>query len=181
MITMPAFTWKLFWKVIPYVIAVALVFYLGSKLHDHVFAKGANSVQVEWDKEKAAYDLEMARLKQDYNDREEDHREENRRITNALSEAKLNHTIALADARRIYDQRLRDSEARSALYQRQAQGGTTERGSLADHAGRLDATLEEGRHLVRELRETLGLRDQQLRTLSDQIKNDRALIEGDTQ
>lgn len=181
MISMPTLSWKLFWKVLPYILAAALVLYLGSKLYGYVFERGAQSVQVEWDKVENARKEEIEKIREVYTAREETHRTNNRNLSNALSQARLEHEVALANALRTYDERLRNSEARAVVYQRQSEGGTVERGDLASHAGRLDATLEEGRHLVRELRETLGLRDRQVQALSGQIKNDRALIQGDTQ
>lgn len=172
---------KLLLKYLPYALGVALLIFLGSQVYSWVHDRGADSIQVQWDAEKKERDLEIARLKQDFADREEDHRFENRRISSELSQANLDHAAALADARRDYDQRLLHAERRAAIYQRQAQGGATERGDLANHASRLDSALEEGRALEREYRATLGLRDRQIRSLSDQIRNDRALIEGASQ
>lgn len=169
---------KLLLKYLPYALGMALIVFLGSQLCSFMYDRGANSIQVQWDKEKQEHADEITALKVEYERKEEEHRTENRRISNELFQANLNHAAALAAAVREHDQRLRLAEQRAAIYQRQAQGGAVERGDLADHASRLDSTLEEGRSLVRELRETLGLRDQQIKSLSDQIRNDRALFEG---
>lgn len=169
-------TLKVFLKYLPYVIGLTLLVLLGSKLHSHIYESGASSVQEEWDKDKMEYAKAIALLEHEYAQKEEAHREENRRISSELSQANLDHANALGAARLEYAQRLRVAEQRLVIYQRQAQGGASERGDLADHAGRLDAALEEGRSLVRELRETLGLRDRQVQSLSQQILNDRALF-----
>lgn len=170
-------TWKLALKALPYVLGAALLIFLGSQVYGYIYDRGANSVQVQWDAAKAEHAQAIADLKEEYRQKEETHRTENRRISSELSKANLDHANAIAAVHLDYAQRLRNVEQRAAIYQRQAQGGTTERGDLADHASRLDATLEEGRSLVRELRETLGLRDRQVRALSNQIYNDRALFE----
>ena len=172
---------KLLLKYLPHILGIALLLFLGSKLHDFVYDRGAASIQVQWDAEKQEHAEAIASLKLEYEEKEEAHRSENRRISSELSQANLDHVTALAAVERDYTQRLRNVEQRAAIYQRQAQGGTVERGDLASHASRLDASLEEGRSLVRELRETLGLRDRQLQSLSSQIRNDRVLIEGASQ
>ena len=169
---------KLLLKYLPHALGVALIVFLGSQLYLWIYDRGADSIQVQWDAEKQEHAEAIASLKLEYEAKEETHRSENRRISSELSQANLDHAAALAAAVREHDQRLRLAEQRAAIYQRQAQGGTIERGDLADHASRLDSTLEEGRSLVRELRETLGLRDRQIKSLSDQIRNDRALFEG---
>lgn len=170
-------TLKLALKALPYALGLALLIFLGSQVYSYIFDRGANSVQVQWDKEKAEHTQAIEDLKQEYADKEEGHRAENRRISSELSQANLDHANAVAALCLDYAQRLRNVEQRAAIYQRQAQGGAAERGDLADHASRLDAALEEGRSLVRELRETLGLRDRQVQSLSNQIRNDRALFE----
>lgn len=169
---------KIALKILPYVLGALLLYFVGSMVYDFIYDRGANSVQVKWDEDTEKRNLEIARLKQDFADREEDHRSENRRISSDLSKANLAHANAVAAVEREYDQRLRNAEQRASIYQRQAQGGAVERGDLASHASRLDAALEEGRALEQEYRATLGLRDQQLRAVSDQLLNDRALIEG---
>ena len=169
---------KLLLKYLPHALGVALIVFLGSQLYSWIYDRGADSIQVQWDAEKQEHAEAIASLKLEYEAKEETHRSENRRISSELSQANLDHAAALAAAVREHDQRLRFAEQRAAIYQRQAQGGTIERGDLADHASRLDSTLEEGRSLVRELRETLGLRDRQIKSLSDQIRNDRVLFEG---
>ena len=49
--------------------------------------------------------------------------------------------------------------------------------SLAEHAGRLDRSLEEGRAVVQELRAALGQCAKHAGTLSTQITTDRNLYE----
>lgn len=159
------------------VLILVLVIWTLASIHGAIKDSGRAEIQALWDADKAQHALAIAALKDEYASKEETHRTENRRISSELSQANLDHAKALAAAQLDYTQRLRNVEQRAAIYQRQAQGGAAERGDLADHASRLDASLEEGRSLVRELRETLGLRDRQIHSLSDQIRNDRALFE----
>lgn len=137
--------------------------------------EGAASVQVKWDEQVKEHNEAMDVLKKHYATAEEAHRTENRRISYELSEARRTHEVDLANARVDYERRLQSSSARSVVYQRQAEAGALECRDLASHASRLDSSLEEGRSLVRELRTTLGLRDRQVKALSDQINNDREL------
>lgn len=158
-------------------ILLVLLSWFGVHVYTSIKDSGRAEVQKLWDQDKQAQAAAIQKLKDGYAKREEAHRTENRRISSELSQANLDHANAIAAMHLDYAQRLRNVEQRAAIYQRQAQGGAAERGNLADHAGRLDASLEEGRSLVRELRETLGLRDRQVRALSNQIRNDRALFE----
>lgn len=168
---------KEFLRILPYLLGTMLLFFIGSKLYQHIYNKGAESVQVQWDVAKRQYESDIQDLKDEYLLRERKHHTENQRISSELARANLNHAMVVADIRREYDHRMQQSEQRASTYQRLAEGGAIERGDLANHASRLDTALEEGRSLVRELRETLGFREQQIRTLSAQIYNDRALFE----
>lgn len=159
------------------VLILVLVIWAMASIHGAIKDSGRAEIQALWDADKAQHALAIAALKDEYAVKEEAHRTENRRISSELSQANLDHANAIAAVHLDYAQRLRNVEQRAAIYQRQAQGGAIERGDLADHASRLDAALEEGRSLVRELRETLRLRDQQVQSLSNQIRNDRALFE----
>lgn len=163
-------------RVLPYVGALLLILFLGSSLHSCGVEKGANSIQKEWDKEKREIDQEIKRLENKYVSLQETHREETQRITHELSEERKRHEVELVRADAEYRDRVQFAEARASLYQRQAQNGSIECRNLADHASRLDSSLEEGRSLVRELRTTLGLRESQIRALSRQIHNDRLLF-----
>ena len=163
-------------RVLPYVGVFLLILFLGSSLHSCGVEKGANSTQKKWDKEKRETDQEIRRLEKSYASLQKTHREETQRITHELSEERRRHEVELVRTNTDYDHRLRLSESRAEVYQRQARNGSIECRNLADHASRLDSSLEEGRSLVRELRSTLGLRESQIRALSQQIHTDRLLF-----
>lgn len=163
-------------RVLPYVGLFLLVLFIGSSLHSCGVKKGSSEIQEQWDKEKIETQKEITKLKEDYAELEKTHRDESQRISHELSEERKRFEMHLVRADAEYSSRLQRAEARAALYQRQAQSGSFECRNLADHASRLDASLEEGRSLVRELRATLGLRESQIRALSRQIHNDRLLF-----
>lgn len=167
-------------KYLPHLLTLILLIgagvYTYRKIKQDGFREGAVSVQAEWDRETKDYEEHIRSLEKEYAAREAIHRSKNDEITHALAEANRKHDVEVATLRSDYTRRLQLSSQRSAVYQRQAEAGTIECRSLAGHASQLDASLEEGRSLVRELRTTLGLRDQQVRALSEQIKNDRNLM-----
>lgn len=171
--------WKLLSKGWPYLLLGVVLFLLGSWLYHSGSVNGANAVQVKWDAEKKAYAAEIEKLKTGYAALESEHRAETTRITHELAEADKKYEVAIANAKSDYANRLRNSEDRAAVYKRQAQSGAAESQRLASHAAELDRSLEEGRSLVRELRTTLGLRDEQLKALGEQILNDRKLLNSD--
>lgn len=171
--TISPFTWL---KIGLSVVVLAAALWAVGTYHEHVQQTGRDEIQALWDADKKTHQEAIAKLTAEYAIKEDAHRTENRRISYELSQANIDHANALAAVERDFAQRLRSSENRAAIYKRQAQGGTSERGDLADHASRLDASLEEGRSLVRELRETLGLRDRQISSLGEQILNDRKLF-----
>lgn len=141
------------------------------------FREGAASVQAKWDADTKDYDAEINRLKGEAAVLEANHRTENTRITHELAEANRKHAVEVATLQFDFDRRLQLSSKRSVVYQRQSEGGAAECRDLASHASRLDTALEEGRALEQEYRSTLGLRDRQIEALSNQIRNDRTLME----
>lgn len=141
---------------------------------------GATTVQADWDKENkrrddayAALEKEKAAMMAAHQKRESELGEELRATTEQAESA---IAIALND----FAGRLLLSESRAGIYQRQANGSAIEQQRLARHAAELDRSLEEGRGLVRELRETLGQRDRTILVLGQVILNERNLRSGET-
>ena len=168
---------KLFIKALPYAIAVAVVFFIGSMIYSAIYSAGQKDIQAKWDQAKIEYQVVIDNKKTEYDTLEENARRKTDALTLELSNAKTKHAVAIVDIRAEHDKRLRQSEIRAGVYQRQAEGGAAECTRLAGHAARLDSTIEDGRRVVRELRETLGLRDSQLIELGNQIKADRILLD----
>ena len=172
--------WKLFLKALPYILGALLLWFISAKVYHHIYNKGAASIQMKWDQDKAEKAQAIAKLQTAYDDLSYTSRLEQSRISNELSKAQNDYAIALGNLRLDYANRVRSSEERAKLYQRQAESGPDQCRSLASYAGRLDSSLEEGRSLVRELRETLGLRDKQLTAVGNQLLTDRKLFTDDT-
>lgn len=101
------------------------------------------------------------------------HAKEMQEIRDEWSKSELDHLSNVAGIHAEYAGRLQLSEKRADVYQRQARGSTIEQDRLAKHAAELDRTLEEGRSLVRELREAIGQRDSAIRALGSMILTDR--------
>lgn len=138
--------------------------------------RGTDHIQTKWDAEKIATRLKITRLEQEYSAYEETHKETVRGIAQVLQNYKRKYQDELALIESEYADRVLSSEERANVYKRQSEAGAIERRNLADHAARLDRSLEEGRRLVRELRSALRQREQELGILGSQIKADRQLL-----
>ena len=141
---------------------------------------GAERVQNQWDAAKEKQKIEMGKLQAKYAELSKTHSELSGSYSQALQEQKNVYETQLADSQRFAAERLRLSNTRAGVYQRQAEGGEVERRNLASHAARLDQSLEEGIQVVGELQSLVGLRDRQLIILGQQIRTDRTLLEETT-
>lgn len=161
------------------IMLAGLIIGIGYKLYRFGYDQGSANIRSQWSQEKEATRQEIERLKDYYSKIEAKHREENMRLTHELSEAQKSFEVTVINQQRDYEQRLLLSQNRAAFYQRQAEAGASECRDLASHTARLDRSIEEGRRLVRELRETLRLRESQLIILGQQLLNDRKLLGAD--
>lgn len=143
------------------------------KLGSH---SGADFVQSQWDADKAKQLAAVAKLEEEYAALEAVHSKKVKELSSELETSAKEYQDALAQFERDYSARLQQSQTRAAIYQRQAQGSSAERDHLAEHAAKLDSSLEEGRHLVRELRETVEQRDRTIRSLGIMLQTDRQLF-----
>ncbi|AHC94031.1 Rz-like spanin [Achromobacter phage JWAlpha] len=139
-------------------------------------SSGEAHVQQQWDAQKNKDLLAIQKVRDEYSDLETRHRAEMSAVQKELANAETRHRSELDSLAGQYAERVRLSEGRADVYQRQAQGGAAERNRLARHAAELDRSLEAGRRLVAELRATVGLRDEQVKSLAAQIRADRELI-----
>lgn len=155
------------------VLLIGGVFYI-------TYAKGVRSgketVQTAWDQDVKQHEKQVQLLKEQVARNEGKHRTASQQIADSLAASTLNHTRALAALQSGFSERLRQSDSRSAVYERMSEAGAVERANLASHAAQLDRSLEEGRLLVGELRSTVEQRDEQIRALGSQIAADRQLI-----
>lgn len=139
--------------------------------------EGAKEVQQDWDKQEAARLAEINKTRGELDVLTKQHAKAQKEYEDELAASALAHEDELSRYRREYDDRLQLANSRARVYQRQANGSAAERDTLARHAAELDRSLEEGRSLVRELRQTLGQREVTIRALGGIILNDRTLLE----
>ena len=167
-----------YWKELLF---LALVGVLIWRIDHNGFERGKNYIQTAWDSEKKEAAEELTKLKEEKAKHEAEHRDADKEIADALANAEKDHAVAIAEQQREHDRRMRASEGRAAYYRNMSQAGSAQCSDLAGHATELDRALEGGRDLVERLRTTLGLREQQIQSLSDQINNDRKLFNGPEQ
>ena len=169
-------TWEIVKKLAPWILATLVIGSLIWWVSHTSYVAGQRDIQEQWDAEKATYKKAMDTLRDQYATLEAKARIDNQRNSDELAEKEKSHAVALVELRREYDGRLLQSDKRASYYQRLAKGGAVEQATLASHAARLDRSLEEGRRMVAELSATLRQRDEQLRAVSTQLKNDRSLF-----
>lgn len=138
---------------------------------------GSAEVTKEWNQEKKQTEEYIHTLALQYVELKRVHAVESQNLRNEIVQSRNKYEADLIDIRNQYSDRLLSSEQRANLYKRQAESGTIEHRGLADYAAELDRSLEEGRHLVRELRTALGQREREIGILSTQIHTDRNLLE----
>lgn len=137
---------------------------------------GVNKTYSKWLEYERAYQQQVQELETALAKAEQQFNEKEVALNERIKQDQVAHGAAIAAATRDFTERLRKSEGRAKTYAAMSQAGTLERAALADHTAKLDQSLEEGRHLVRELRETLGQRDREIMMLGEHIQNVYQLI-----
>ncbi len=163
-------------KILVASVVAALVlgtYYLTYKLGSH---SGADSVQERWDQQTKERNDKITQLEKEYAGLQALHAQRVQELTDELETSSANYAATLAQYQYDFAVRLQQSQTRAGIYQRQAQGSSAERDRLAEHAARLDESLEEGRQLVREFGETVRQRDRTIRSLGIMIQTDRQLF-----
>lgn len=153
---------------------LALILLLGSLFLSYTYGK--SNVQKKWDAATAVQKSEYDSLQGRYDQAAKQHRLEITELKIELTNKKAEYEKSINSNRVVYDKRLLDSKKREAIYKSQSQGGAIECGDLANHAARLDSSLEEGRYLVRDLGATLRQREIEIKALAGQITSDRKLF-----
>ena len=125
------------------------------------YHQGAKHIQTLWDQDKLEQAQYINRLQQNYLNKESVYITELNNIKDTYAKAKDEYTKKLNAIKSSYSMQLQQSEQRASVYKREALS-TDGCANLAEYAGRLDRSLTEGRNLVRELREFIKLRDNQI-------------------
>jgi hypothetical protein len=148
---------------------LAAVFLLGK-------ASGISEVSAEWTEADERRHAIIQDIALDVAKKEATHLLESEKNSEALIKAKTDYEASLVKLRADLSDRLLVSEERAGLYKRKAQGTTSERDRLAEHATELDRSLEQGRSLVRELGQIVRQHEVTIRILGNQILRDRTLL-----
>ena len=164
-------------ELVSIVVSGAAVVWVLYSTHSFMYRSGSNAIQIQWDAEKTARNSEILQLQNQLRDKESAHATETANISKELEDSKTAHAIAIGKLQSDYAERLRNSEGRTGVYKRLSESGETERYRLAEHATKLDRSLEEGRLLVAELRATVEQHERVIVQLGNQILTDRKLIE----
>ena len=140
------------------------------------YSSGVDATYTKWVEVEQGYQAQVAELQEAKKEAEHQFKIKEGELNERIKQDQIAHDAAIAAATRDFTERLRKSEGRAKTYADMSQAGSIERAALADHATRLDRSIEEGRHLVRELRETLGQREREIMTLGEYILNVHQLI-----
>lgn len=96
--------------------------------------------------------------------------------TDELKSIRKQHEDTISALNSDHSDRMRNMQKRIQEYARITEGSSVECRNLANHTAQLDRTLEEGRHLVGELRAGIEFRDNQLRTIGKLLTEERSLL-----
>lgn len=96
--------------------------------------------------------------------------------TDELSSIRKQHEDTINALNSGYSDRMRNMQKRIQEYARITEGSSAKCRDLADHTAQLDRTLEEGRHLVGELRAGIEFRDNQLKKVGELLLSERKLL-----
>lgn len=94
-----------------------------------------------------------------------------------LAQVRANYENTLNNLKSSYAAELLKSQQRAELYKRYSESDKAKQRALALHTAQLDRSLTEGRELVKQLTETLRIRDAQLRALGVYFQENTMLYE----
>ena len=98
-------------------------------------------------------------------------------LTVNLTETRIRYENTVNKLKSTHANELFKSEQRAELYKRYSEADKAKQRALAEHTARLDRSLTEGRELVKQLTETIRIRDAQLRALGVYFQENAMLYE----
>ena len=142
------------------------------------YYSGKAKATTEYNQEKVQYLNQISSLQLQYRAKETQYNEDLNKVKAEYAQAREDYIHTISKLESSYSSRLQQSEQRAMLYQRKA---TDSKGcsTLADLSGRLDRSLTEGISLVRELRDTIKLRDSQIKVLRENYSSLIKVINND--
>lgn len=149
---------------------------LGSYCYGYHMGKA--KITAEYTQEKVQYLNQISSLQLQYRAKETQYNEDLNKVKAEYAQAREDYIHTISKLESSYSSRLQQSEQRAMLYQHKA---TDSKGcsALANLSGRFDRSLTEGISLVRELRDTIKLRDSQIKVLRENYNSLIKVINND--
>lgn len=141
------------------------------------YSLGQKDIQEEWQKETIKYQNEILKVEEIHKQALQEYIDKNNNLQREIVDVKKDYEAKLRNINDEYSVRLSESEQRAKVYKRMSEQGKCQSTDLPDYTTKLDRSLTEGRQVVKLLRETLELRDNQLRQIGEQLKQMEKLHE----
>ena len=141
------------------------------------YSLGQKDTREEWQKETIKHQNEMLKVEEIHKQALQEYINKNNNLQREIVDVKKDYEAKLRNINDEYSVRLSESEQRAKVYKRMSEQGKCQSTDLSDYATKLDRSLTEGRQVVKLLRETIELRDNQLRQIGEQLKQMEKLHE----
>lgn len=141
------------------------------------YSLGQKDVQAEWRKETIRVQSEILKIEEVHKKTLQEYIDKNNNLQREIVDVKKDYEVKLRNINDEYSVRLSESEQRAKVYKRMSEQGKCQSSDLSDYTVKLDRSLTEGRQVVKFLRETIELRDNQLRQIGEQLKQMEKLHE----
>ena len=149
---------------------VALVLVCTSATFCVGYSAGSSEVKQQWVAEQKANTAKVNELKVNYEEQLNEYRQKTDSLSKEIYDTRTQYDNRIATIKSDYTNRLLNSEQRASVYKRMSEAGRCTSDDLSAYTAKLDRSLTEGRELVRELRELIKLRDQQLNQLGKELE-----------
>ena len=149
---------------------VALVLVCTSATFCVGYSAGSSEVKQQWVAEQKANTAKVNELKVNYEEQLNEYRQKTDSLSKEIYDTRTQYDDRIATIKSDYTNRLLNSEQRASVYKRMSEAGKCTSDDLSAYTAKLDRSLTEGRELVRELRELIKLRDQQLNQLGKELE-----------
>lgn len=141
------------------------------------YSLGQKDTREEWQKETIKHQNELLKVEEIHKQALQEYIDKNNNLQREIVDVKKDYEARLHNINDEYSVRLSESEQRAKVYKRMSEQGKCQSTDLSDYATKLDRSLTEGRQVVKLLRETIELRDNQLRQIGEQLKQMEKLHE----
>lgn len=154
---------KIYFWVAFILVCISATFYVG-------YSAGSSEVKQQWVAEQKANTAKVNELKVNYEEQLNEYRQKTDSLSKEIYDTRTQYDNRIATIKSDYTNRLLNSEQRASVYKRMSEAGKCTSDDLSAYTAKLDRSLTEGRELVRELRELIKLRDQQLNQLGKELE-----------